>query len=96
MSCVIKTCDPHTYAYAHGQLECDNAIIEKLCSLMKNKTWDLVPQLQGKNIVKCQWVQKTKFTSHGVVERHKPRLVLNGFFGNKASTTLKPFPLLYK
>jgi hypothetical protein len=37
-------------------------------SLSKNHTWDLVPQLQGKNVVKCRWVYRTKFTFEGVVE----------------------------
>jgi len=44
-------------------------------SLLKNHTWTLVPQLRGKNIVKCRWVHKTKFTSKVVVENHKARLV---------------------
>jgi hypothetical protein len=36
-------------------------------------------ELQGKNIVKFQWVYNTKFTFEGIVERHKSRLVANGF-----------------
>jgi hypothetical protein len=47
--------------------------------LVKNDTWDLVPQLQGKNVVKCQWVYKTKFTYEGANEIHMPPLVANGF-----------------
>jgi hypothetical protein len=37
-------------------------------SLSKNQTWDLVPRPNINNIVKCQWVYMTKFTSEGVVE----------------------------
>jgi hypothetical protein len=48
-------------------------------SLMKNHIWDLLLEPQGKNIVKCRWVYKTKFTSKGVVEHHKYRLVVKGF-----------------
>jgi hypothetical protein len=29
--------------------------------------------------VKCRWVYRTKFTSEGVVERHKACLVVKGF-----------------
>ena len=51
----------------------------KIASLQKNRTSELVPQLQGKNVVKCRWVYKTKFTSDIVVECHKARLVAMGF-----------------
>jgi hypothetical protein len=46
-------------------------------SLMKNHTWDLYPQPSGNNIVKL--VYKTKFTTEGVVEHHKARLVVKVF-----------------
>jgi hypothetical protein len=29
--------------------------------------------------MKCRWVYRTKFTSEGVVERHKECLVVKGF-----------------
>jgi hypothetical protein len=51
----------------------------KLDSLSKNHTWELVPQPQGKNVVKCRWVYRTKFTFEGVVEHHKSCLVVKGF-----------------
>jgi hypothetical protein len=46
---------------------------------VKNHTWDLVPPPQGKNIVKCRWVYKNKFTSEGFFEYHKARLVMKVF-----------------
>lgn len=54
-------------------------------SLMKNDAWILVPQPQGKNIVKCHWVYKTKFTSKGIDERHKEHLIAKAFLSRKAS-----------
>ena len=48
--------------------------------MINNKIWDFVPQPQGNNIVKCQWVYKTKFTSHVVFERYKACLVTKFFF----------------
>ena len=47
-------------------------------SLMKNQTCELVPQLQGKNDVKCRWIYKTKFTFDSDVECHKACLVAKG------------------
>ena len=49
-------------------------------SLTKNQTRDLIPRLQGKNMVKRCWVYTTKFTSRGSIERHKPHLVVKGFY----------------
>ena len=71
MEHVLEACDVDTYANAHGHLKWENVMVDEYHSLMKNKTWDLVPRLQGKNVVKCQWAHKTKFTYQGVVERNK-------------------------
>lgn len=43
MDHVFKTCDVDIYVDAEGQPEWENAMSAKYDSLMKNKTWDLVP-----------------------------------------------------
>jgi hypothetical protein len=48
-------------------------------TLMKNKTWHLVPPVKGSNIVDCKWVYKEKRKADGSLDKHKARLVAKGF-----------------
>jgi hypothetical protein len=47
-------------------------------TLMKNKTWHLVPPPRGKNIIDSKWVWKIKRKSDGTIDRYKGRLVEKG------------------
>jgi hypothetical protein len=40
-------------------------------SLLKNKTWHLVPHPKGKNIIDCKWVYKIKRKADGTIDRYK-------------------------
>jgi hypothetical protein len=57
----------------------DTTMNEEYHSLMANDTWDLVPFLKGRKLVRCKWVYKTKYALNGSVERHKAQLVAKGF-----------------
>ena len=48
-------------------------------ALMKNKTWDLVPYPNEKNVIGNNWIYKVKFNSIGDIEKYKSRLVAKGF-----------------
>jgi histone deacetylase 1/2 len=48
-------------------------------TLMKNKTWHLVPPVKGSNIVDYKWVFKEKRKADGSLDKHKARLVAKGF-----------------
>jgi len=48
-------------------------------ALMKNKTWDLVPYLNEKNVIGNKWIYKVKFISIRDIEKYKVRLVAKGF-----------------
>jgi histone deacetylase 1/2 len=48
-------------------------------TLLKNKTWHLVPPPKGKNIIGCKWVYKIKKKTDGSIDRYKARLVAKGY-----------------
>jgi hypothetical protein len=76
---VSETRDPKTFVEASSHPDWDTTMNEEYRSLMANDTWDLVPLLKGRKLVKCKWVYRTKYASDGSVERHKARLVAKGF-----------------
>lgn len=52
---------------------------EEYMALQRNKTWHLVENKKGNNIIDCKWVFKVKKKSDGTIDRYKARLVLKGF-----------------
>ena len=48
-------------------------------ALLKNKTWDLVPLLEGKKMVESKWVFSIKHKVDRSIERYKERLVAKGY-----------------
>jgi len=79
MTKVLATNNPSTYAQTKEKPEWETAMIVDYDSLMKNKTWTLVPHPPGKNLVGCKWIYKTKFTTEGQIEKYKAWLVAKGF-----------------
>ena len=45
-------------------------MVGEYCLLMKNDTCDLFSQLQGNNVVKCQWICKASLNFKGIVDVH--------------------------
>ena len=52
---------------------------EEMNALEKNKTWEIVDQPKGKNLVGCKWVFALKYKVDGSLERYKARLVAKGY-----------------
>ncbi|CAH9140808.1 unnamed protein product [Cuscuta epithymum] len=89
--------DPTCFSQANKSLKWRAAMAEEFNALITNKTWDLVPHDSTKNVVGCKWVYKTKYNSDGSIERHKARLVAQGFnqqagvdFSETFSPVVKP------
>lgn len=52
---------------------------EEYESIMKNKTWDLVELLEGKEPIGCKWLYKPKFKVDGSVDKYKIGYVGKGY-----------------
>jgi len=48
-------------------------------SMQDNQVWDLFPLSEGKKLIGCKWIFKTKRDSKGDVERYKARLIGKDF-----------------
>ena len=55
------------------------AIQKEFDSLIKNDVWDIVDLPEGRKAIGSKWVFKRKRDADGNVERHKARLVAQGF-----------------
>jgi len=74
--------EPTSYEQAIGcpaSKKWKEAMQEEYESLMENGTWSLMKLPQGRKSIGSKWVFKLKRDEHGVVNRHKARLVALGY-----------------
>ena len=96
MTQILEYHDLESYANPHGKPKWEQAMQHEVDSLEKTHTWDLVPRLTEKNVVKCQWVYRAKFTSDGVVENHKAHLVVKVFSQQEGIDYIETFAPISK
>ena len=69
---------------------------EKLRSLEKNKTWEILSLPQGNKAVGCKWVFTIKQTPKGKIYRYKARLVAKGYIHTYGIDYDETFALVVK
>jgi len=52
---------------------------EELNKFKISEVWDLVPRLEGLNVIGTKWIYKNKSDENGIVTRNKARLVAHGY-----------------
>ena len=57
----------------------NNAMVEEMEALDKNKAWDLAEFPDGRKLVGSKWVFKKKLNATGNVKKFKARLVAKGY-----------------
>eukprot|EP00253_Pinus_taeda_P026028 PITA_26028 len=71
--------DPVHFEEAIKDKKWIEAMDEEINAIERNKTWDLVELLKGKEVIGVKWVYKTKSNAEGKIKRHKARLVVKGY-----------------
>ncbi|XP_021775485.1 uncharacterized protein LOC110739327 [Chenopodium quinoa] len=75
----VPETEPKTIAQALKSLVWRKAMDEEFNSLIRNKTWNLVPPSTSKNVIGCKWVFRIKRHPDGTIKQYKARLVARGF-----------------
>ena len=91
--------DPRTYKQALKSAQAENwkvAMDDEYHSLMKHDIWNLVDLPQGKNLVGCKWVYKTKLKADGSVDKYKARLVALKDIHKNMVWTMKKYLLQWR
>ena len=71
--------EPTCFSQAVKYPEWRNAMSQEFNALQRCGTWSLVPHHSNMNLLPNKWVFKLKRRADGTIERHKARLVANGF-----------------
>ncbi|KAL4565709.1 hypothetical protein LXL04_029812 [Taraxacum kok-saghyz] len=71
--------EPTSFLQAIKQPCWKDAMQSEFDALMRNRTWSLVTCPTNVNIVGCKWIYRIKRRSDGSIERHKARLVAQGY-----------------
>jgi len=78
-SCFVSKIEPKNVKEAMTDEFWIEAMQEELNQFKRSEVWDLVPRLEGINVIGTKWVYKNKSDENGSVTRNKARLVAQGY-----------------
>jgi len=78
-SCFVSKIEPKNIKEALTNEFWIDALQEKLNQFKRSEVWDLVPRLEGINVIGKKWIHKNKSDENGTVTRNKARLVAQGY-----------------
>ncbi|KAJ9542144.1 hypothetical protein OSB04_028650 [Centaurea solstitialis] len=76
---LFASTDPKGYKSAAKHPHWITAMHREMEALHRNNTWTLVSRPEHHNVVGSRWLFRTKYRADGSIERHKARLVAQGF-----------------
>jgi histone deacetylase 1/2 len=79
MQATSSSDEPSTLGEALGDQNWVTAMDSEHRTLLRNKTWHVVPPPKGKNVIGCKWVYKIKRKVDGTIDQYKACLVAKGF-----------------
>ena len=71
--------EPENASLAFTDPNWTKAMNDEYQALIRNHTWDLVPNSSATHVVQCKWVFRTKLKVDGSLDKYKARLVAKGF-----------------
>ncbi|XP_019058891.1 PREDICTED: uncharacterized protein LOC109116981 [Tarenaya hassleriana] len=85
--------EPKSYRHAKDVHVWQVAMQEELDALERNQTWTIVDHPPNQHAIGSKWIYKIKYRSNGDIERHKARLVAQGYtqtYGENYTDTFAP------
>jgi hypothetical protein len=76
---VVSSNEPPSFTEAEHSSSWRRVMMEEMDSIEENGTWSLIDLPPGRKSIRVKWVFKVKRDDHGVVSKHKARLVVKGY-----------------
>uniref|UniRef100_A0A803QHJ1 Reverse transcriptase Ty1/copia-type domain-containing protein n=1 Tax=Cannabis sativa TaxID=3483 RepID=A0A803QHJ1_CANSA len=93
---LLATSTPTSYKAIMQNSKWLNAMNFEMAALVRNKTWVLVPLPKGRTPIGCKWLFKKKYNSDGSIDKHKARVVAQGFLQQYGFDYSDTFSLVVK